>query len=336
MVVMKKSILWLITGLLFFLACSSDSAKEATASIPIEKAQLNTVKTAQESVVMISDTSVGPFYKGAFIDANQVFKGSKLVEQYETIAGGDQKFYYRITEEDQESLKIYPAFDPRTETYSKLIGSISVVSDKYKDDHGISVGSTVGDFYSSYPSAYAYYNPATKEIVLSDEGHGPRYIVNADAIKNSQQLDISKIQQEQITQDAKITQIRIVRSNYENQDAMKNKGMEAVEILEDYLETICGQYYLKEFSENYYKIHKLQGDFLVSDCREDECKSRGKIIGCKKNKNMISLGLEDISGEMVPSWTIISNASGMDDLHVHDYDAYNDKWTDKVYTKADR
>lgn len=332
---MKIEVLLLAALTLFVAACSSENAQMPSEVVPIEKAEIPSRTASQEANWMISDTAIGPFFKGAFIEQEKEVNGMKLIEKEESLSDGSSRKYYGLSGNGVEALRIYPAIDPRTDTYTKLIGSISILSQKYKDKGNISVGSAVKDFYSSYPSAYAYFDLVDNNLILSKAGHGPRYIVDGNAIQNEGQIDISKIQKEQITQNARIKEIQIVRSSYENQDAMKNKGMEAEEILEGYLGAICGKYYLKEYSENYYKIHKLQGDFLVSECNEGDCKDRGKIIACKKNKDMISLSLEGISGEMVPSWTILQKSTGLDDLHVHDYNAFDDKWTDKIFTKGD-
>ena len=40
----------------------------------------------------------------------------------------------------------------------------------------------------------------------------------------------------------------------------------------------------------------------------------------------------DVQGEMVPTWTLVYNAAeNFYDLHVHDYDAETDTWTDRVF-----
>lgn len=42
--------------------------------------------------------------------------------------------------------------------------------------------------------------------------------------------------------------------------------------------------------------------------------------------------MQDIQGEMVPSWTLIYNVeTKVYDLHAHEYDAGEDIWSDKIY-----
>lgn len=70
--------------------------------------------------------------------------------------------------------------------------------------------------------------------------------------------------------------------------------------------------------------------FYTKDGKQDDAMVVKEIKAISKCK--FGVMMEGISGEMVPSWTLVYNEAGnYYDLHVHNYDAANDKWYDKVF-----
>lgn len=70
--------------------------------------------------------------------------------------------------------------------------------------------------------------------------------------------------------------------------------------------------------------------FYTKDGKQDEAMKVQEIKAISSCK--FGVMMEGISGEMVPSWTLVYNEAGnYYDLHVHNYDAMNDEWYDKVF-----
>lgn len=322
---MNYKLMVFVSSILLLTTCKSNTQTE------IDSATKDMSKT---SFHLISATSVGPFKRGAIIDLERDFGESKLVKGNEAIPNSPSVPHYSYVSKGEEELRIIPALDPRTDTYTKLIGSVEIRSPKYKDIKGIHVESSVEELLRAYPEAYFYYDIAGDQIVISNQGHGLQYIVKSDSIKEQKSLKAGRIDKNLADRGSKIVEIKIVRSEQENQDAIKNKQMEEKEILSKYFHSILGKYYLKEFSENYYKIHSIQGSYFISECFEGDCKKRGKIMGVSRSINGFeNLRIKGISGEMVPTWSLKSSDSEKH-LYVRDYDASDDKWTNKVFIRG--
>jgi hypothetical protein len=80
-------------------------------------------------------------------------------------------------------------------------------------------------------------------------------------------------------------------------------------------------------------IHFAEDGFIAfhtADGHQDDAMAVHEIVAISKCK--FSVMMEGISGEMVPSWTLVYNESeNYYDLHVHDYNAETDTWFDKIY-----
>ncbi len=328
-----------VSVILFYISASACTSKGQVQESISERGDLQTEIAETQGAAnnqgsyFLSDTSAGQFYKGLFL-SDDLIKTSQIELSKIEIAPLGAQEYYTYSEDNKPLLKVYKAFDPRMRSYSKIVSSIHVLSEMYKDSKGISIGTSVEEFLSKYPATKAYYNKNQNRIVLTDNGHGPRFMVSDSNLdRKDKNINIGQIDVSLIDQSATIEEIRIVRSHYENLDAMENKEMEETQIREDYLNVICGKYYLETGSENYYKIEPLQGEYYISECFEGECERRGKIVNCGEFDKVVNFQLEDISGEMVPTWNL-KEVDGKLELHVHDYNAMDDSWDDRIFYRS--
>lgn len=80
-------------------------------------------------------------------------------------------------------------------------------------------------------------------------------------------------------------------------------------------------------------IHFHEDGFIAFHTRDGKKIDERKLSEIKSFSNCkYGVMMEGISGEMVPSWTLVYNEKGKYyDLHVHNYDAKTDTWSDKVY-----
>lgn len=322
---MNYKLIIFFSSILLLTSCKSKTQPE------IESA---TEYSVNKSFHLISETSLGPFERGAIIDLERDFGESILVKVDEALSISPFIPHYSYVTKGVEELRIIPALDPRSDSYTRLIGSVVIKAQKYKDINGIHVGSSVDELIKAYPKAYFYYDIESDQIVISNQGHGLQFILASDAIDKQKSLYAGRIDRNLVDHSSRIAEIRIVRSEQENQDALKNKQMEEKQILSKYFDSILGKYYLKEFSENYYKIHIIQGSYFISECFEGDCKKRGKVLGVSRSINGFeNLRIKGISGEMVPTWSLKSTDSEKM-LYVRDYDASDDKWTNKVFIRG--
>ena len=333
---MTSKYYFLITITFLILGCSAEQVNSQASDKSIDQTE---EQLSEESVVndkesterLIGESSVSCITVGELIDLDCLGDDYNYTEHFET---EEKQRYYSVATSGIEVLQVFPAMDPRVKEYTRIVGKIVTKSNHFEDDNKIGVGSTMKELLAKNPDAYLYYDLKSNQIMVSNQGSGPQYIIDQKALRTTDDINIGRIDKSKVSPSAKITEIRITRSNYENQDAMANKGAEENEIVESYLNTLIGKYYLKEYSENYYKIYRQHGEFYISNCHEDECEDRGKIADCRKTNGFIPLSIEGIEGEMVPSWTIEQTEEGEVKLYVHDYDAINDAWVDKVYFKG--
>lgn len=332
---MNLKFLILISGIVSFVACNTNSQTQTKNLISAKtKVTVGTTVAEQSNKYLITGSSVGSFSRGNLIDPTIDYGSAKIIEVNVGKETKTKTPFYSFVENGLEELRIIPALDPRTNTYTQIIGRINVKSTKYEDEKGIHIGDPVSEFLSTYPDSYIYYDILADQVIMSDQGHGAQYLLTSASISGQNPIKSGRILESLVDPNARIFEISVVRSEQENQDARKNKNMEEKEILNKYYESINGKYYLKEYSENYYKIHSIQGTYYVSECFEGDCKERGEILGATKNVNGFeSLLLDGIRGEMVPRWSLKSTESGKE-LHVHDYDVENDKWSNQIYIKS--
>lgn len=316
------------TFILLFILSSLGCAQSQTKTNSNNKANEKTVK--QENIdFLITDSKVGDFHRGASITELSEKYGKQLVENK---TNGET--YYSFVENNKELLKVFPAYDTRYETFTKFVGRITVCSDQFADKNGLKIGSTVSDFSNKYPNTYAYYDAANNRILLSNKGVGPQYVLSASNLKKGEYTNIGRIDLSEIDPNAKIIEINLIRSEQEND--LADKKTEEENIIESYLQKVVGNYYLSDESEHYYKIRRMQGDYLLSECFEDDCTKRGEIVGCRlDNRGFTSLLLKNLSGESGPQWSISPLNQEKIILYVYDYDAMEDQWTNNTFTKID-
>lgn len=96
----------------------------------------------------------------------------------------------------------------------------------------------------------------------------------------------------------------------------------------------CGGAYLLPADENHKFILVSKNDELyIKEENGEVALDRGKLESFRVEGNRIYLKLVDISGELVPRWTLVKHETNGFYLEVFDYNADTDEWTNKTYVK---
>jgi hypothetical protein len=120
--------------------------------------------------------------------------------------------------------------------------------------------------------------------------------------------------------DPKTESINVVAENSDCDPPFKIEGMNDAK----------GEYVVGKES---WTIHFYEDGFIAFHTRDGKKIDERKIAEIKSfSKCKYGVMMEGVSGEMVPSWTLVYNEAGkFYDLHVHNYDAESDTWSDKVF-----
>lgn len=130
----------------------------------------------------------------------------------ETEEGVHEELVYRILQNDEELLHLYPEYDIELDEYQDYITEIVVISDAYKTDKGIGIGSTMKDFLSAYPDFELWYTYISDMFVIETPVVRAEFILDPDAYESDMDIsgDIIMLDSTDFNLSNEITGIRLI------------------------------------------------------------------------------------------------------------------------------
>ena len=165
---------------------------------------------------LIRDQQAGPFKIGDELPGPAtMMKYQMRIEQQtrNTEEGPTTEQVTVIGESDIDLLWLKPGLLTSDPNYTNTINEINVISEKYKTDRSIGIGSTLAEFIRAYPDARVWYTYVSGMYVLETDQVKVQFLLNeADYTgeKPEVESEITPLELNDFKQEAEIKSIRII------------------------------------------------------------------------------------------------------------------------------
>lgn len=125
----------------------------------------------------LKSNQAGPFIIGdAIPDSSEQFAIQK--EQRPGPEGTPpQQTIYIVSQQGNKLAMLTPKYDSENQSYTNTIAEIMVLSDRFKTEEGIGVGSTIEEFTSSYTDYNLWYTYVSDRFVLETSQHSMQFLL---------------------------------------------------------------------------------------------------------------------------------------------------------------
>ncbi len=209
---MKKNLTLLISLLLVLLsAYSCEEAAKPAASDETPITTSTDVPAAPALNYTLSATRVGDFELGGPITAIAKEKGYTIEELTQRREGQEEPVFI-VSADGERLLQIFPRYNPQTQGFDDVVGELKVISNRYKLDNGIGVGSSIEEFQKAYADAAFWHTNVGQMFVVETEQVPMQFLLNdSDYVQEQSPLrgERTDLQAAAFKTGSKIASIRI-------------------------------------------------------------------------------------------------------------------------------
>lgn len=155
---------------LFLIACLIITLATCTKSDQEERQQSPTafsLKSNQAGPFTIGDTI--PDSSEQFTVRKEQRPGSEGMPRQQTV--------YLVSQNGANLVMLTPGYDPESQSYTNTITEIIALSDRFKTEDGIGVGSTIDEFTSTYSDYKLWYTYVSDRFVLETPQHDMQFLL---------------------------------------------------------------------------------------------------------------------------------------------------------------
>jgi hypothetical protein len=204
-------VLLLIVG---SLACNR-TPDESNTEQPVQQDTV-VVENEPADKFLIRDQQTGPFKIGDELPgpATMMKYQMRIEQQTRTTEEGPVTEQVTIIgENDVDLLRLKPGLLTSDPNYTNTINEITVVSEKYKTDRSIGIGSTLTEFIKAYPDADVWYTYVSGMYVLETDQVKVQFLLDESDYtgeKPEVKSEITPLELADFKQDSKIKSVRII------------------------------------------------------------------------------------------------------------------------------
>ncbi|GEM_PF-273595 len=108
------------------------------------------------------------------------FDISQAKEMKSTPDGMIEEPYYQVFIQEEELIRIKPAYNYETESYSKQIGEMLILSDRYVTNKQVGVGTTIYTFTQKYPNYKLWYTYVSDMYVIQFDDSKLQFLLDSN------------------------------------------------------------------------------------------------------------------------------------------------------------
>jgi len=168
-----------------------------------------------KSNLLITSKQVGIFKIGEkfpFTQAKALFIDVRKENQIRyTEDGQDNETNVIFTFGDEDLIKVQAHYDYKTNTYTDKIGEIHVVSDQFKTEKGVGVGTTIRTFISKYPDYRLWYTYVSGMYVIESKQLKAQFLLEEEDFIGKMNVsgDMTILKKSDFKEGAQIKSIRL-------------------------------------------------------------------------------------------------------------------------------